>query len=141
MAAYISKEICKQVRAVDNGRCAYCQTSEANSGIPLSFDHIQPRAKGGLSILENLCQACRPCNEHKSDQTEAIDPLSNRIVTLFNPRGHHWADHFTWDATGIHILGLTAIGRATIIALDMNNATIKPARRRWVAAGWHPPHH
>jgi hypothetical protein len=34
---------------------------------------------------------------------------------------------------------LTAIGRATIIALNTNNEVIVDARRRWVGVGWHPP--
>ena len=36
-------------------------------------------------------------------------------------------------------MGLTAVGRATIVALNMNNAVIVYARRRWVSVGWHPP--
>ena len=31
------------------------------------------------------------------------------------------------------------LGRATIVALNMNNAVIVYARRRWVSVGWHPP--
>jgi hypothetical protein len=38
----------------------------------------------------------------------------------------------------VHILGLTAVGRATILALNMNNTVIEDARRRWVSVGWHP---
>ena len=139
MAFYIAKELREQVRTAYNGRCAYCQTSEANSGIPLTHDHIQPRAKGGQTHFENLCQACRSCNEHKSDLTEAIDPLTGETEPLFSPRQQQWSEHFEWRADGTHIIGLTAIGRATIVALQMNNATIVPARRRWAAAGWHPP--
>ena len=139
MALYIAKELREQIRTADNGRCAYCQTSEANSGIPLTHDHIQPRAKGGQTTFENLCQACRPCNEHKSDLTEAIDPSTGETVPLFNPRLQRWSDHFEWSADGIQIIGLTMIGRATVIALQMNNVTIVPARRRWAEAGWHPP--
>ena len=139
MALYIAKDLREQIRTADNGRCAYCQTSEANSGIPLKHDHIQPRAKGGQTTFENICQACRSCNEHKSDLTEAIDPSTGETVPLFNPRLQRWSDHFEWSADGIQIVGLTMIGRATVIALQMNNVTIVPARRRWAAAGWHPP--
>jgi len=39
----------------------------------------------------------------------------------------------------LRVVGLTAIGRATIVALKMNNEVIVDARRRWVSAGWHPP--
>jgi hypothetical protein len=40
---------------------------------------------------------------------------------------------------GTEIVGMTAIGRATCLALNMNNSLIVEARRRWVAVGWHPP--
>lgn len=67
------------------------------------------------------------------------DPLTGDGVSLFHPRQHQWSDHFIWDAAGIRLLGLTAIGRATIIALNINNEVIIDARRRWVSVGWHPP--
>jgi hypothetical protein len=38
-----------------------------------------------------------------------------------------------------HIEGLTTIGRATVIALRMNNAVIVATRKRWFSIGWHPP--
>jgi hypothetical protein len=59
-------------------------------------------------------------------------------VQLFNPRAQEWSDHFNWDASATRIIGLTAVGRATIIALNMNNEVIVDARRRWVSVGWHP---
>jgi hypothetical protein len=65
--------------------------------------------------------------------------LTGEIVPLFNPRQQRWSEHFAWSADGTQITGLTIIGRATVVALQMNNATIIPARRRWAAAGWHPP--
>lgn len=37
------------------------------------------------------------------------------------------------------MLGLTAIGRATISRLRLNRADAVDARRHWVEAGWHPP--
>jgi hypothetical protein len=39
----------------------------------------------------------------------------------------------------MRLMGLTAIGRATIIALNIHNEVIVDARRRWVSVGWHPP--
>jgi len=44
-----------------------------------------------------------------------------------------------WNPAGLLVLGLTAIGRVTVVALNMNNPVIVDARRRWVSAGWHPP--
>lgn len=35
-----------------------------------------------------------------------------------------WSEHFSWSAEGNRILGLSTIGRATVIALNLN-------RPRW----------
>ena len=139
MSVYIPVRLRSRIQKVGRNRCAYCLTSEMNSGIPSAHDHIHPRIKGGKTEFENLCQACRPCNEFKGDETEAIDPLSGERVPLFNPRTERWTNHFEWSLDGTQIIGLTNIGRATIIALQMNNPTIATARRRWTIAGWHPP--
>jgi hypothetical protein len=104
----------------------------------MTIDHIVPEAQGGPTTFDNLCFACRRCNEFKGSATTARDPLTGQIVPLFNPRTQTWGDHFTWDASGIRLIGLTAIGRATIIALKMNNEVIVDTRRRWVSVGWHP---
>ena len=107
--------------------------------MPMTIDHIQPVSKGGLNTVENLCLACRTCNEYKSDTTEAIDPLTGQLTSLFNPRQQNWQEHFQWSNNASHIEGLTAIGCATVIALRMNNPVIVATRKRWFAIGWHPP--
>jgi hypothetical protein len=60
-------------------------------------------------------------------------------VSLYNPRTQSWPEHFAWSGDGILILGLTAIGRATVNALRLNNVDIVAARHLWVSVGWHPP--
>jgi len=67
------------------------------------------------------------------------DPLSGRRVRLFNPRRQQWKRHFRWSEDGTLIIGQTACGRATVIALNLNNLVAVTVRRNWVAAGWHPP--
>ena len=136
---YISTAIRAQLRDVDDSRCAYCQTSEANTGQMLTFAHIIPESQDGPTIFENLCLACRRCNQYKGAATTGFDPLTGDSVPLFNPRTQHWEEHFAWNDPGDHLVGLTAIGRATIIALNMNNEAIVTARRRWISVGWHPP--
>ncbi|WP_329377889.1 RNA-guided endonuclease IscB [Streptomyces sp. NBC_01351] len=44
--------------------CAYCGAT----GVPLNIDHIHPRSRGGSDRISNLCTACIPCNEKKSNQ-------------------------------------------------------------------------
>jgi HNH endonuclease len=139
VSSYIPESLKNQIEVTDKRRCCYCLTSEANSGIPMTFDHILPRSKGGATTFENLCFACRTCNEFKSDLTAAVDALTGEIVTLFNPRTQQWTDHFTWSQDSTRVEGLTPIGRATVAALRMNNPIVFAARDRWVISGWHSP--
>ena len=123
----------------DKRRCTYCLTTEENCGLRMHVDHIIPEVAGGLSTLDNVCLACFSCNVAKAAQQIAVDPLTGETVSFFHPVQQRWRDHFAWDESKTQILGLTAHGRATVEALQMNNATVVRARRRWVSAGWHPP--
>lgn len=120
-------------------QCEYCQTSEFVTGITLEADHVRPRSLHGPTSRENLCRACSSCNTQKNDQVEALDPLTQQVVMLFNPRQQRWSEHFQWRQNGTEIVGLTTCGRATVEALKMNNPRIVRARRLWVSVGWHPP--
>ena len=135
---YLTASLRERLLAADDQRCAYCHTTEANTGQPMTVDHIVPQAQGGPTAFDNLCFAYRRCNEFKGSVTTACDPLTGEIVPLFHPRTQMWSEHFAWDASGTRAIGLTAIGRATVVALNMNNAVIVDARRRWVSVGWHP---
>ena len=120
-------------------RCEYCRTSRRVIGLPLAVDHILPRSRGGSHDAENLCAACYRCNEHKGARTHALDPATGQLVSLFNPRQQEWQEHFAWANGGTHMVGLTPTGRATVIALHMNDDYIVEARALWIARGWHPP--
>jgi hypothetical protein len=109
------------------------------TGIPLEVDHIIPLSAGGETCLENLCLACAPCNRRKGVRTVATDPRTGQQVLLFHPRRQRWDEHFTWSKDGAQIVGLTPTGRATVIALDLNNVLRVRAREMWIVAGWHPP--
>lgn len=111
----------------------------AVTGARLVIDHIVPEARGGDTIRENLCLACHACNQAKSVRTLGRDLASGDRVSLFHPRRHAWRDHFAWSEDFSRIIGRTAIGRATVDALNMNHVEIVEARRRWALVGWHPP--
>lgn len=138
MSTYLPVELRQQLLAVGDHRCAYCQTAQSNSGYPMVTDHIIPRKKGGSTEFDNLCFACHRCNEFKGATMVMEDPLTNEISPLYHPRRQQWVDHFAWDAAAIQIVGLTAIGRVTVIALKLNNDVIVNARQNWVNAGLHP---
>jgi hypothetical protein len=120
-------------------RCGYCRTQERVSGIPLTLEHLCPKAKGGTDEEENLWLSCRLCNEAKGVSTTAPDPATGVLAPLYNPRGQAWREHFAWDATTTRIIGITPSGRATVEALDLNADLRVAARALWVEAGWHPP--
>lgn len=107
--------------------------------MPLEIDHILPEAAGGSSDETNLWLACPRCNQYKGMQTHAVDEVTGERAPLFDPRRQRWQDHFAWEQGGLYIVGLTAIGRATVQALQMNNPFVVRARYVWISWEWHPP--
>jgi len=136
---YIPAAVRRRVAESARYRCGFCQTQQTIVGVPLHVEHIFPLAAGGTSNEDNLWLACPVCNNYKGTQTHAPDPDTDDEVPLFNPRTQTWTDHFAWSDTGVEILGLTPVGRATVVALKLNQPFMCRARRRWVMAGWHPP--
>ncbi len=130
----------RAIAARDKHRCAYCLTSEENCGLAMHLDHVMPEVAGGGNEEWNLCLVCFSCNVNKGAQQTAVDPETGETVPLFHPVRQRWAEHFKWSEDGTRIVGKTPVGRATVVALKMNNPTVVFARRRWVGAGWHPPH-
>lgn len=135
----IPEAIRQQVRERAGDRCEYCLSHQAYTMGRLQIDHILPLAQDGSDDEDNLCLACELCNQYKWAKTHAVDPETEQIVALFNPRQQHWSEHFTWSSDGAEIVGLTSCGRATVIALNLNNQLAVTVRRNWIKAGWHPP--
>jgi len=107
------------VRQRAGHRCEYCQLHQNDSPLAaLHIEHIRPIKHGGTDALENLCLACIDCNLHKGANLTGIDPETDTITPLFNPRRDSWVEHFIW--TGIRIVGVTAVGRTTVRVLDLN---------------------
>lgn len=107
--------------------------------MPMHIEHIVPLAAGGTSEEDNLWLSCPLCNGYKGAQTHCHDPETGADTMLFNPRLQQWQAHFQWSEDGQQIVGKTACGRATVVALKLNNEFLLRARRRWAMAGWHPP--
>ncbi len=139
MSDYISESLKQRIREQAGDRCGYCRSSQKYVWGTLEIEHIIPKTKGGSSDEENLWLACRPCNGYKSDQTHGIDPISDRRILLFNPRKQRWSRHFAWSEDDVYIVGLTACGRATVKALQMNHPYVTTVRHAWISVGWHPP--
>jgi len=139
VSPFIPEDVRARVRAAAGDRCGYCRSHQRYVLGLLEIEHIIPTARGGGDDEANLWLACRLCNGFKGAQTHAVDPLTGRRVRLFNPRRQRWTRHFRWSADGTDIQGRTVTGRATVIALQINNPIARLVRSAWVAAGWHPP--
>jgi hypothetical protein len=135
----LSAELQQQIRARANYLCEYCHTSEQWQYVQFTIDHILPIAQGGTDNFDNLALACFHCNRRKTDKTTAIEPQTEQQVPLFNPRHDHWSDHFIWSADGLIIIGITAIGKATIAALALNRDRAINIRAADYQIGRHPP--
>ena len=105
----------------------------------MELDHLIPESRGGPTEEENLWLACPGCNGFKSDRVFALDPLSGESVRLFDPRHQQWQEHFRWVEDGARIAGITPVGRATVIVLQLNRTVLVMARHLWIGASWHPP--
>ena len=118
--------------------CEYCRTPLPFTPDPVVIDHIQPVSQGGSDLLENLAVSCWGCNGHKSAGTRAFDAQEARLVPLFNPRSQAWSEHFRWSDDGVHVLGVSAIGRASVSKLNLNRQGLLNLRAVLRLAGKHP---
>ncbi|OKL44617.1 HNH endonuclease [Pseudovibrio exalbescens] len=91
----------------DRFQCQYCGTHH-----DLTFDHLIPRSKGGLTTWDNVITACSPCNVRKSNkswQEMNMKPLQMPYMPtvhdlhnngrMFPPNYLHesWIDFLYWD--------------------------------------------
>ena len=91
----------------DRFACQYCGADD-----DLTFDHLVPRSRGGLTTWNNVVAACSPCNLRKGSKTmkEAnMHPSQlpfqptvqhlHRNGRLFPPNYLHesWIDYLYWD--------------------------------------------
>jgi hypothetical protein len=136
---YLSDQIRTAVVLRARGQCEYCHHLASHSSDPFEVEHIIPIDKGGSSDLENLALACRGCNGLKGTRTEAHDPLTGEVVSLFHPRSGDWSTHFVWSHDFRQMIGKTPTGRATIALLELNRIGLQNLRRALQLDGFHPP--
>jgi 5-methylcytosine-specific restriction endonuclease McrA len=92
----------------DRFECQYCGDDD-----DLTFDHVIPRSRGGLTTWENVVTACAPCNLMKGGRLihhigmfPRIPPHRPSVNELrnngrrFPPNYLHdsWADYLYWDS-------------------------------------------
>jgi 5-methylcytosine-specific restriction endonuclease McrA len=108
------------VRRRAAGRCEYCLLRQEHCDLTHHVEHIVARQHGGSDDASNLALACHRCNLHIGPNLTAIDPITREVVPLYHPRSGNWAEHFSTECE--RIVGITAIGRATVQLLAMNDA-------------------
>ena len=73
------------------GRCEYCQLPDSLPPLEsFHLEHIVARQHGGKTETENLAWACHRCNYYKGPNLTGIDPETQMVVPLFNPRRAVW---------------------------------------------------
>lgn len=122
-----------------NGLCEYCLLPNAYVPQTFAIEHIIPVVLGGETIVENLALSCAGCNGHKYNKTVGTDPITGTQCPLYNPRIHDWDAHFSWGDDGLYLLGVSEIGRATIVTFKLNRQRVVNLRRLLMLDGLHPP--
>jgi 5-methylcytosine-specific restriction endonuclease McrA len=91
----------------DRFTCQYCRTPGEFK--ELTFDHVLPRSRGGLTNWENIVTACKSCNTKKRDRTpeEANMSLAKLPVrpkwlpavsiTITHQRSHSAWKEYLWS--------------------------------------------
>jgi len=113
-------------------RCEYCHAPEAVFNFPFEVEHIIPSSLGGGDEDANLALACRSCNVLKSASVTGIDPESQEEVRLYHPRNDSWEVHFHVEIETAEVRGHTAIGRATVLTMQINREAQRTARQQWM---------
>ena len=122
------------VRRRATHRCEYCHLPQAAAPfLTFHIEHIRARQHGGDDDSSNLALACPDCNAHKGPNLTSVDPETEQVVALFNPRQDIWSDHFSFE--GPMIIARTPTGRATVRLLSMNGPTRVEIRERLQEAG------
>lgn len=88
--------------------CQYCGAKG-----DLTFDHVVPRSRGGITSWDNVVAACSPCNLHKGSKSlkqagmslrrPPVAPVAEDMQKAgrkFPPNYLHesWMDFLYWDA-------------------------------------------
>jgi 5-methylcytosine-specific restriction endonuclease McrA len=91
----------------DNYRCQYC--GEKKRIHELTYDHVVPRAQGGVTNWRNIVAACEICNRKKANRTPAqagmkllktpVQPTATPVLIVTVSRESvpdAWRDYLYW---------------------------------------------
>ena len=129
----MNRALAESIRWVAGNRCDYCRIPDRLDPMPFQIDHIIAQQHGGTTSIENLAWCCFRCNKRKGPNIAGLDPVSGTVTRLFHPRQDAWDEHFEWNTAWLR--GRTAIGRATIAVLGINDADVVAVRESLLAEG------
>jgi hypothetical protein len=129
--SYIPELLRKQVQERASYKCEYCQLNAKYVLRGFEVDHIRAEKHDGKTVSENLCLSCYDCNHFKGTDLSSVDPLTDEVELLFDPRRDQWVKHFQLQSSG-HIEGLTPKGRTTVRLLKMNLSRRVTNRRQLI---------
>jgi len=122
-SSYVSAELRRLVQDRARGLCEYCLLHESDT-------------YRGPTTEDNLAFACQPCNRAKASDIASVNPGTQALVRLFNPRRDRWGDHFT--LVGFEIIGITPVGEATARILAFNSPRRLAERQALIEEGSFP---
>lgn len=125
------------VRNRAGNRCEYCLMPQTFRRLRFQIDHVVARQHGGSDETTNLALCCGRCNRHKGPNLSGVDPETVQVVRLFDPRKDIWAEHFR--IADVRILGISPVGRATVIVLAMNHPEELAVREEMSRDGFWKP--
>ncbi len=134
---YIPEALRREVSQRAKACCEYCLIHQQDSLYTHEIDHIIPEKHRGKTAEDNLCLACLDCNRHKGSDFSSIDPATEQVTLLFNPRKQDWYGHFRLD--GAYIVRLSPERRVTFFVLKLNEALRIRARNALIEIGHYPP--
>ncbi len=108
------------VRRRAANRCEYCLLPQEYSDLTHHIEHVVARQHRGSDEVDNLALACHRFNLRKGSNLTGIDPVTGAVEPLFHPRRDEWTNHFR--LRGVHIEGITSVGRTTVDVLAVNDA-------------------
>ncbi|QDU75541.1 HNH endonuclease [Bremerella volcania] len=126
----------QRVRQRANDVCEYCRMPQAVHLLTFPIDHVIARQHGGEMDLENLALSSVRCNSFKGPNIAGLDPESGELTRLFHPRTDIWEEHFEVRQAYIH--GQTAVGRTTVVVLNMNHSDYVALRESIILEGRFP---
>jgi len=136
MSEAISAALRRAVRERAKHCCEYCLMPDSEMLYPHEPDHIIAVKHRGKTESRNLAYACFERNRAKGSDISSLDPATNALTSLFNPRQQIWGNHFRFN--GPVIEPRTAEGRVTVLLLNINSPRRVATRYNLIREGKYP---